>query len=104
MAHVILEHEFSAALLTLDGCRSVDREIEEEADRLGGELLIPYQAALAAAHAGWTDAQVAVHYGVSHRFAAMRMNASGARKVAPRQRIAYQRMVRRSRTEGMPKA
>lgn len=103
MAHVILEHEFSTALLTLDGCRSVDGENEEEADRLGGELLIPYQAALAAAHAGWADAQVAVSFGVS-RFAAMRMNASGARKVAARQRIAYQRTVRTSRTGRIRKA
>jgi IrrE N-terminal-like domain len=104
IAHVILEHEFSTALLTLDGCRSVGREIEEEADRLGGELLIPYQAALAAAHAGWSDLYVGHHYGVSQQFAAMRMNASGARKVATRQRIAYQRTVRRSRTEGIPRA
>jgi hypothetical protein len=43
MAHVILEHDFSTALLTLDGCRALDKEVEGEADRLGGELLIPYQ-------------------------------------------------------------
>ncbi len=86
LAHIVLEHDFVTTLLTLDGCRAVDKEIEGEADRLGGELLIPYQAALTAGRAAWTDDQVARHYNVSRQFAAMRMNASGARKVAERQR------------------
>ena len=94
MAHVILEHQFSTALLTFDGCRSVGREIEAEANQLGGELLIPYKAALSAARASWPDDQVAQYYGVSQAFAAMRMNPSGARKVAERQREAYERRVR----------
>jgi hypothetical protein len=91
MAHVLLEHQFSETILTLDGCRSVPKEIEAEADRLGSELVIHYQAALAAARAGWSDEQVAFSYGVSPQFAAMRMNASGARTVVARQRNAYRR-------------
>jgi len=31
MAHVLLEHQFTVAILGPDGCRSVDPEIEEEA-------------------------------------------------------------------------
>jgi hypothetical protein len=32
MSHVILEHTFTDVLLACDGCRSVDRSTEEEAD------------------------------------------------------------------------
>jgi len=92
MAHVLLEHEFNFALLTLDGCRLMDKEVEEEADRLSAELMIPYQAALAAARSGWDDDRVAAHYGVSRAYATMRMNMSGARTVAARQRNAYRRI------------
>jgi Zn-dependent peptidase ImmA (M78 family) len=54
MAHVLLEHELDSTLLTLEGCRAVDKEAEEEADQLGGELMIPYQAALTAARSNCT--------------------------------------------------
>lgn len=94
MGHVLLEHEFTETILTLDHCRSVPKDIEAEADRLGGELLIPFLDALKAARAEWTDEEVADFYGVSPVFAAMRMNASGARKIAARQRNAYRRVVR----------
>ncbi len=86
MAHIVLEHEFTATLVNSDGCRTVKSDIEDEATWLGGELLIPYEAALAAARAGKTDAEVAEEYNVSVRLAAMRMNASGARTVAERER------------------
>jgi Zn-dependent peptidase ImmA (M78 family) len=86
MAHVLLEHPFLAGLQSLAGCRATDREVEQEADCLGGELLIPSQAALAAARDGATDEQVARRYRVSIQFARMRMNRSGARK-----RAAYER-------------
>jgi hypothetical protein len=93
MAHILLEHQFASALLNFDGCRAFDKAIEAEADRLGGELLIPFRAALAAARAGLTDERVAEYYGVSREFAGMRMNASGARKVAARQLGACRRVV-----------
>lgn len=85
MAHILCEHEFTKALLTADKCRAGDPDDEAEADWLGGELLITYTAALAAARAGWDDQQVAVLYGVSVPRARMRMNASGARTVVRRQ-------------------
>lgn len=85
MAHVLLEHPFRGALLNVEGCRAGDPDHEEEADWLGGELLIPYTAALAAAGKHWDDDIVADICKVSVRYAAMRMNASGARLVIKRQ-------------------
>jgi hypothetical protein len=82
MAHVILEHDFTVAILGPDGCRSVDPEIEEE---LGGELLITSDAALRLARRGAADDAVARYYGVSTQYAAMRMNRSGARTRAGRE-------------------
>jgi hypothetical protein len=55
-------------LLTPDGCRCFDRDKEDEATWLAGELLVPYAAAEHAAPAN------------------MRMNYSGARKVVERKR------------------
>jgi Zn-dependent peptidase ImmA (M78 family) len=86
MAHVLLEHQFTVAILGPDGCRSVDPEIEAEAEWFGGELLITYAAAMMLARRNASDAEVARRYGVSQKRAAMRMNASGARTVVTRQR------------------
>lgn len=86
MAHVILEHGFALSILGFDGCRSFNREIEDEAEWFSSELLIPYKAAVALARRGTSDSEVAKYYGVSTRRAAMRMNASGARIVANRAR------------------
>lgn len=91
MAHVLLEHVFKKVLLTADGCRCFDKDKEDEADWLGGELLIPYDAAERAARQSWTDEQVAKHYDVSVPLARMRMNSSGARKKISRIRAKYPR-------------
>jgi Zn-dependent peptidase ImmA (M78 family) len=86
MSHLVLEHAFSQVLLTADGCRAFSRDKEEEADWLGGELLIPYAAAERAARLDWQDEQVADTYNVSIPLARMRMNYSGARKVVANRR------------------
>jgi len=86
MSHVLLEHAFASILLTCDGCRSVDKDKEEEADWLAGELLIPYAAAERAARLNLTDEQVAQMFDVSTQLAAMRMNYSGARIIVARKR------------------
>jgi Zn-dependent peptidase ImmA (M78 family) len=91
MAHVILEHEFGEAVLFADGCRVLDSEIEEEATWLAGEFLIPSKGALWAARQQLSDEVVAQRFGVSPSMAAMRMNASGARKRAKRERDARAR-------------
>lgn len=91
MAHILCDHRFTEVLITADGCRAASREDEEQADWLGGELLIPERAAVRAARADWTDQQVADAYGVSPQRAAMRMNASGARRRVSRERTARAR-------------
>jgi Zn-dependent peptidase ImmA (M78 family) len=94
MAHVLCEHQFTEVLITAEGCRTASREDEEQADWLGGELLITEDAAVRAARAGWTDQEVADTYGVSRQRAAMRMNASGARQRVGRERAARSRALR----------
>jgi Zn-dependent peptidase ImmA (M78 family) len=84
MAHLLREHPFTQAVLTVDGCRAVDPAFEQEANWLAGELLIPFKAAMSWAKRGASDNEVALHYGVSLQYAAMRMNTSGARKIASR--------------------
>src|SRR5262245_3683582 len=86
MAHVILEHEFGTTLMNRYGCRAASSEIESQATWFGGELLLPYDAAIAAARAELTDHEVATEFDISKPLAAMRMNASGARKIIERQR------------------
>ena len=86
MSHLVLEHEFSQVLLTSDGYRAFSPDKEEEADWLGGELLIPYAAAERAARLDWDDEHVADAYDVSIPLARMRMNYSGARRVVANKR------------------
>jgi len=86
ITHLVLEHEFGQVLLTRDGYRPFSPDNEEEADWLGGELLIPYGAAERAARLDWDDEQVAETYDVSIPLARMRMNYSGARRVIANKR------------------
>jgi hypothetical protein len=84
LGHVLLEHQFPLTVLGADGCRSLDREVEEQAAWLSGELLVPKQAAFLLARRGATDVEVARRFQVSVPLAAWRMNQSGARKFAQR--------------------
>lgn len=86
MAHVILEHDFGVTLLTPEGCRAVNKRLEDEAAWLAGELLVPTSAAIRAALVGCPDAGVASGFQVSEQLARWRMNASGARTIAKRAR------------------
>ncbi len=86
MSHIILEHAFDRVLIGIDGCRCFDKDKEDEATWLAGELLIPYAAAERAARADLMDDQVAEIFEVSTQLAAMRMNSSGARTVIRRKR------------------
>lgn len=82
MAHLLWEHEFVDILLADDGCLASDPGQEEEADRLSHELMVPSSAAHDVAKLGWTDLDVANHFGVSELYARMRMDRSGARRRA----------------------
>lgn len=84
LGHVLLEHQFPPTILGESGCRSLDREVEDQAAWLGGELLVPKNAAFYHARRGTSDSDVAVRFQVSPSLAAWRMNQSGARKVAGR--------------------
>jgi Zn-dependent peptidase ImmA (M78 family) len=91
MGHVLLEHPFTEAVLTADGCRAVHPDLEEEAHWFGGELLIPFDAATTWARRGASNDEVASHHGVSVQYAGMRMNTSGAREIARRRAAAGRR-------------
>lgn len=98
MSHLVLEHPFGQVLLTADGYRAFSPDSEDEANCLGGELLIPYTAAERAARLDWSDEQVADAYDVSIPLARMRMNLSGARKVIANKRAFKIRSYASSRT------
>ncbi|MFI1419330.1 ImmA/IrrE family metallo-endopeptidase [Streptomyces sp. NPDC020731] len=92
MSHLLLEHEFTETLFSDGGCRNLDPSMkaqENEAVHLSGELLIPKTAAIKAALKNRSDAEVAQHFDVSIEFARMRMNASGARRIAERSRAKW---------------
>lgn len=84
MAHVILEHPFTATLTDGNGCRIGNREHELEAAEFGGELLVPTDAAHRLAYFGATDEEVAERFGVSVDLARWRLRATGARLKAAR--------------------
>lgn len=87
ISHVLLEHSFMAsALLDSRGCRTSDSGQEKEVTELSGELLVPFDAAVAMAWRDLDDTAVASEMGVSMELARWRMNVSGARKIVSRRR------------------
>jgi orotate phosphoribosyltransferase-like protein len=58
---------------------------------IGGELLIPFEAAKKLARRNATNEEVAHQLGVSTEMARWRMDATGARLIAARQSAAYTR-------------
>jgi IrrE N-terminal-like domain len=79
IAHVLSNHPLT---LPLDnsGCRVVDQGVEEEANWLGGVILIPDAAAVYIVRAALTTQEACHQYGVSADLLRMRINLSGARK------------------------
>jgi len=78
LAHIILDHDVRTieriGNLTFLTC---DLEQEEEADWLGGCLLLPRALLLKGAFAGLSPAQIAETYNTSEPMARFRLNASG---------------------------
>ena len=82
-----IAHEISHALLmhppTLlfdhTGCRTFDKNIEDEANCLAGYILIPNKAAWNIVKSGMAPLAACERYGVSHDMLEFRLNASGAR-------------------------
>ncbi|MYV52516.1 ImmA/IrrE family metallo-endopeptidase [Streptomyces sp. SID3212] len=85
MSHILLDHAFTTLLRTSGGeCRESDRNQEDEAAELSGELLLPTEAARRMAYRNVSDEAVAAKFRVSIEFARWRMNSTGARLFAQR--------------------
>lgn len=85
VAHWVLEHPFTAPLMTSGHqCRIADPEREREAAELGGELLVPAGHAQQLAYRNATDSEVAAVFEVSVEMARWRMDGTGARTIARR--------------------
>lgn len=91
LAHIFGEHKFGTSLVSERGCRLADQRQEDEAAEIGGELLIPFEAAKQLARRKATNEEVALQFGVSTDLARWRMDATGARLIARRQEAAYRR-------------
>ena len=89
LAHVFGEHKFGTSLVNERGCRLANQVQEDEAAEIGGELLIPFEAAKKLARRNATNEEVAIQFGVSTDLARWRMDATGARLIARRQASAY---------------
>jgi Zn-dependent peptidase ImmA (M78 family) len=83
LAHLLLEHEPGPAIGP-GGCRVWDRAMEDEADRLGGMLLVPRAAAVACARVGLPLKVGAARFGVSVSLMRQRIHQSGAAREARR--------------------
>ncbi len=77
IAHALLQHP-THAVLTAQGKRHYEREIEEEANWLGPALLISEEAALLAARMSIDEASD--YFAATRDVVQMRINVSGARK------------------------
>jgi Zn-dependent peptidase ImmA (M78 family) len=90
VSHLLLRHDPPEAILEA-GCRRWDGAMELEADWLAGELLVPRRAALDVARQQVDVSSAAQHFGVSEKLMEWRLNNSGARKQASRERGAWGR-------------
>lgn len=80
LAHGLLLHEPRPALDAL-GCRDWDTTMEEEANYLGGALLVPTAAAYGIVKNRWSDAQAAARYGCSEDLLRWRLRVTGAQRL-----------------------
>ncbi len=76
VSHSLLEHK-PTPVVSADGQRYWDPEVEEEASWLGAALLVPRSGALSMAKSDCTVAEIAAHYGVSESLARWRITQSG---------------------------
>jgi Zn-dependent peptidase ImmA (M78 family) len=85
VSHTILEH-MPAPVVSPDGQRYWNAEVEEEANWLGAALLVPREGALEMAKADWTVQELASHYGVSESLCRWRIVQSGVAQQVERWR------------------
>jgi Zn-dependent peptidase ImmA (M78 family) len=97
LSHIVLQH----TLRTIENVGSMsfvtcDIEQEEEADWLGGCLLLPRPILLQAAKRGKSPQEIAEEYRTSEHMARFRLNASGVLVQVGRAKAARQRQTGRS--------
>jgi Zn-dependent peptidase ImmA (M78 family) len=85
VSHSLLEHE-PTPVVSDDGQRYWNAEVEEEANWLGAALLVPREGALSMAKADCTVAEIAAHYGVSESLARWRISQTGVAQQVQRWR------------------
>lgn len=81
---MLLEHDFTPAMLNVDGGRQFDKIKEKHADHFACQLLVPDSDAVWAGFQDFSNADVAEHFDVSEQFAGWRM--SRARIIVQRHR------------------
>lgn len=84
LGHMLLEHDFTPAMLNVDGGRQFDKIKEKHADHFACQLLVPDSDAVWAGFQDFSNADVAEHFDVSEQFAGWRM--SRARIIVQRHR------------------
>jgi Zn-dependent peptidase ImmA (M78 family) len=80
LAHIMLGHDLADGHVTDDGYflnGNYDGDQEQEADWLGGTLLLPRPALLWIRSKGMTDAAASTHYGVSLQMLKWRIRMTG---------------------------
>ncbi len=77
LAHCFLGHPIGAAF-DLEGERTYNKVVEEEAKVLGAALLIPKEAAFHVADTGMNHVAAAEHFGVSGVMLDYRLKVTGA--------------------------
>lgn len=87
LGHGLLLHEPQPALDAI-GCRKWDQTIEEEADRLRDELLMTREMAVAVARGRFSEKEARERLQISKDLVTYRLNMTGARKQAERERKA----------------
>lgn len=76
LAHLFLEHE-PKPVRNRDGTFTWNGDMEDEANELAAQLLLPNRTARRLAYRGWAAEQVAYAYGVSPELARWRLGVSG---------------------------
>lgn len=85
ISHSLLEH-LPTPVAGRDGRRYWNSEVEQEANWLGAALLVPRAGALEMVKANRTEAQIAMHFGVSDSLCSWRIRQSGIDKQVERWR------------------
>lgn len=80
LAHAILLHP-SAPALDMRGCRNWNEDIEDEANFLGGAMLLPRVAAYWAVKIKMPLDDIAERFGISTELVQMRLNMTGAQRL-----------------------